>query len=184
MLRSLAAGLLLASSMASAETPFPIAIGGPYELVDQYGRERTQVDHEGRAQLVFFGYARCPSICTTALPLMADMTDTLEAEGLAVQPVLITVAPEQDTAEVMQEELSHLHDDFLGLSGDEAALQTAYDGFAIAFEPIFEDPEYGWIYAHSSFIHLLDADGTVLAVIPPILGQDRALEIARKHLAG
>ena len=174
--------LALAASPAWASDPFPISIGGAFELVDQYGTVRTEADPDGRHQLLFFGYARCPSICTAAMPMMADLTDALAAEGKDVLPVMVTVAPEQDSPEVMQEELSKLHAEFVGLTGSEAQLTQAYKAFSISREPLFEDPEYGWIYAHSSFIHLLDAEGQVKALIPPILDLDAALKIARNNL--
>ena len=38
-----------------AVTPFPIKLGGAYELTDQTGAKRAEADPEGRLQLVFFG---------------------------------------------------------------------------------------------------------------------------------
>lgn len=184
-LRALGAAVLLASGApAQANEPFPLALGGAYTLTDQYGRTRTQADPAGHAQLVFFGYINCPDICTAALPLMAGITDALAAEGITVTPVMITIAPDRDTVDSMGAPLAAIHPDYIGLTGDEAALAAAYEAFSVEITPLFEDPEYGWIYAHGSFIHLLDGEGELLTLIPPILGPEQAAGIARGYLGG
>ena len=48
---------------ALAGQPFPVALGGPFELTDHKGARRKLSDFEGRNPILFFGYARCESIC-------------------------------------------------------------------------------------------------------------------------
>ena len=181
-MRTLIAALCCAALPALGQSPFPVDIGGPFTLVDQFGQTRTESDPEGRAQLVFFGYANCLNICSAALPLMADVVDLLAEDGIAITHVMITVAPDQDRVETMGAPLADIHPDFIGLTGDTDALQAAYDAFAVEVTPLFEDPEYGWIYAHGSFVHLLDADGEMLTLLPPILDVGQAAGIARSYL--
>lgn len=173
----------LATSAAAEALPLPFDLGGPFALTNQFGETRTQADPDGRAQLLFFGYANCLNICSAALPLMADVVDALADEGMMVTPVMITVAPHQDQVDTMGAPLAEIHPDFIGLTGDEGALQIAYDAFSVEVEPLFEDPEYGWIYAHGSFVHLLDESGEILTLLPPILDVDRTTEIVRGYLA-
>lgn len=182
MLRAVFALLCAAALPAAAQSPFPVDIGGPYALTDQYGQTRTEADPKGHAQLVFFGYANCLNICSAALPLMAQVVDALGDEGVTITPVMITVAPDQDRVDTMGAPLADIHADFIGLTGDEAALQRAYDAFKVEVEPLFEDPEYGWIYAHGSFIHLLDGKGELLTLLPPILDVDKTAGIMRGYL--
>lgn len=179
-------GLLLAACLAApvrAETPFPVDLGGPYRLIDQHGHTRTEADPDGRAQLIFFGYANCLNICSAALPLMAEVARALEAEGVAVTPVLITVDPAQDTVETLDAPLAELHPRFVGLTGDEAALQVAYDAFNVEFERLFEDTEHGWILSHTGFIHVMDGAGELLTLLPPILDAGQMTAIVRKYVA-
>jgi protein SCO1/2 len=176
------AALLTCASVAAAEAPLPFDIGGEFELTNQYGERRTEADPDGHAQLLFFGYANCPNICSAALPDMAGVVDLLKEEGVKITPVMITVAPEQDQIETMGAPLGEIHPDFIGLTGDETELAVAYAAFSVEVEPIFQDPEYGWIYAHGSFIHLLDADGKTLTLFPPILGAEKSAEIVRRYL--
>lgn len=181
-MRALIAAFCVAALPAAGQSPFPVNIGGSFTLVDQFGQTRTEVDPQGRAQLVFFGYANCVNICSAALPLMADVVDVLARDRIEVTPVLITVDPDRDRVDTMGAPLARIHPDFIGLTGDQTALQEAYDAFSVEVTPLFEDPENGWIYAHGSFVHLLDASGEMLTLLPPILDVDRAAKIARGYL--
>ena len=163
--------------------PFPADLGGKFTLTDQSGGARTESDPDGALQLVFFGYAQCQAICTVALPRMAEITDIASEAGLKVTPVLITVDPARDTPEGMVEPLAELHPDMVGLTGTEEELAGVRKLFQIERKLVFEDPEYGPIYAHGSFIYLMDAEGELLTLIPPIISPDRGAEIVAKYAA-
>ncbi|MEM7523886.1 MAG: SCO family protein [Pseudomonadota bacterium] len=164
-----------------ATLPFPADLGGAFELTDQSGARRTEADPDGRLQLVFFGYAQCQAICTVALPRMAEITDIAAEAGLAVRPVLITVDPARDTPEGMVAPLAELHPEMVGLTGSEDELKAVRDLFQIERKLVFEDPEYGPIYAHGSFIYLMNPAGELLTLIPPIISPDRGAEIVAKY---
>ncbi|WP_294611062.1 SCO family protein [Roseovarius sp.] len=165
----------------AAVTPLPWDIGGPFALVDHTGGTRTQVEPDGKMQLLFFGYANCPGICSTALPMMAEVTDLLAARDIAVSPVLITIDPELDTVASMGPALAGISDDFVGLTGTPEALAVAYRAFQIRFTRIMDDPRHGPIYAHGSHIYLLDGAGKVLTLLPPVLSPDQAAGIVARY---
>jgi protein SCO1/2 len=163
-------------------TDLPFDLGGAYILTDQTGAPRSQASPDGRAQLVFFGYATCPAICSVAMPLMAELTDALQGAGYEVQPVMITVDPKRDTVANMGPALARLHPDFIGLTGTEEELDNVYSLFKVRHEKMFDDPEYGAVFSHGSHIYLLDGEGKVLTLFPPILGVSRVRDIVVKYL--
>ncbi len=161
----------------------PDLVGGPYALTNQYGERHTQIDPDGKPQLLFFGYASCLQICSSVLPQMADVADMVAADtGVAIRPVMITVDPKIDTVDSIGPALTQYHVDFIGLTGTEAELQVAYDAFSVEKEFLFEDIEYGPIYAHGSMMYLLDGEGEMLTLIPPILADEDILEIIKKYV--
>lgn len=188
MIRALALGLVLAAGSALPSTadtaPLPFDLGGPFELIDQTGRTRTEADPDGRHQLLFFGYANCREICSAALPLMADVADLVAAEGMGVSPVMITVDPVRDTVETLGPPLALIHPGLIGLTGSEAQLARAYDAFGIEIEEVFVDPEYGPVYAHGSFIYLLDPEGEFLTLLPPVLPPGELARIVAGYIEG
>lgn len=167
----------------AAADGFPAPVGGAFALVDQHGRARSERDPQGRMQLVFFGYASCQQICSVALPAMAEAAALAAEAGVALVPVLITVDPDRDSPAALAAALEPLHPDFLGLTGTEAALASARAAFGVAREVLFSDVT-GPIYAHGSFLYLLDPDGRVLSILPPILAPARIVAIAQARAPG
>ena len=182
-MKHIAVALTLLATPLGAQTPLPVDVGGPYALVNQYGKSRTQVDPDGLPQLLFFGYANCPGICTAALPLMTDVVDILAKDGIALRPVMITVDPARDTIENMGEALAKYHSGLIGLTGDADALAMAYTSFSVDHALAYEDPEYGPVYTHGSMIYLMDAKGEVLTLIPPVMDARLAAKVALKYVA-
>jgi protein SCO1/2 len=180
-MKSLALGLALIPAVAPAQG-LPFLVGGEFALTDHNGLLRTQADPDGHAQLLFFGYANCLQICSSVLPQMADIADELAKINHTVRPIMITVDPVIDTVETLGPALTAYHDDFVGLTGTEAALQVAYDAFSIEKEFLFNDPEYGPVYAHGSFMYLLDGDGMTLTLIPPVLSDEEIIAIISNYI--
>lgn len=183
MIRSTLFALALMTSPGWAGDGLPFDVGGPFTLVDQSGAERTQVDPGGNPQLLFFGYANCPGICATAMPMIADAVDALADDGLKVQPVMITIDPARDKVGNMSGPLLDLHPEFIGLTGSEAALAQAYKAFRVEKELAFVDPEIGAVYSHGSFVYLLDAKGEVLTLFPPILDANHVAGLIRGYVS-
>lgn len=162
--------------------PFPGRIGGAYHLVDQFGAPRDQRDPDGQPQLIFFGYAECKAICSTALPRMAEAVDLLAARGVTARPVLITVDPAHDTPETMRAALAALHPRFVGLTGDEPSLAAARAAFQVEAKQVAELPDGSPVFAHGTFVYLMDGQGGFLTLMPPILGPERMAEIAMNYV--
>lgn len=177
-------GKAVAAKTVAANTPgFPNIKGGDFRLVDHNGRERTSRDPDGRYQMIFFGYANCKAICAVALPRMVDAVDRLERHGIAVTPVLITVDAARDTVEALGPAVAKIHPRLVGLTGEEARLQEAYDAFQVEKKIVFEHPEHGPVYAHGSYVFLVGPDGTFKTLIPPVVGAERMAEIVEGYVA-
>lgn len=178
---ALVAALLALPVQAETPAPLPFDIGGPFALVDQRGEERTEKALVGQPSLLFFGYAECRSICTVALPRMAETVDLLQEAGVNVRPVLVTVDPVRDTPESLKTAAPLIHPRLLALTGSDDALAVARRAYRVESERIGEDIE-GPIYAHGSFVYLLDDRGRFLTLLPPVLGSERMAEIAARYL--
>ncbi|MEM8625240.1 MAG: SCO family protein [Pseudomonadota bacterium] len=183
MRRALAAAALVAGLplMATADG-FPLQIEPDFDLVSHEGERVTDESLKGTPVVLFFGYAGCESICDVALPRMAAAVDALGERGEDVLPLMITVDPEYDTQDALAEAMPRWHARFLGLTGSEAALAEARAAFQVEVSEVATDPLGRPIYAHGGFIYLIDAEGAVKSVLPPILGPDRIAALIEKHL--
>jgi protein SCO1/2 len=134
------------------------SVGGPFRLIDQDGRVRTDKDFRGRWVLAYFGYTYCPDVCPTTLAQMANTLRKLGPEAARVTPVFITVDPERDTPSVLKTYLASFGPRFVGLTGKPADIAKVAHAYRVYYA---KHPLGGGNYAvdHSSVIYLLDTDG-------------------------
>ncbi|MBR0708677.1 SCO family protein [Bradyrhizobium liaoningense] len=159
-------------------------VGGPFELIDQTGKPRSDRDFRGRLMLVYFGFTYCPDVCPTDLMAIGQALEQLGPDADAVQPVFITLDPERDTAEHLAEYVPLFHPRLLGLTGSLAAIGTAAEAYKVYFAKIPIGKEGGdYTVDHTSFIYLMDRDGKYLGFFPPGTSAERMVEIIRPRLA-
>lgn len=157
-------------------------IGGPFTLTDHHGKQRTDADFHGGFLLAFFGYASCQSICPVGLQRMTAALDALGAASHRVQPVLITVDPENDTPSVLAEQMPKLHPRLLGLTGTEEQLRKTMQAYQAESTQVSRDSDGKPVYAHGSYIYLMRPDGKFATLIPPVLGVDQMADILRRYV--
>lgn len=166
---------------ADDDLPLNIDIGPAFRLVDQAGNVRTRDNLiDGQLSILIFGYASCEGVCLLALPAMADAVALLQERGINAQPVLVTVDPERDTPDALATQLAPLHDGFVGLTGPTTALASVRRMFSVKANPAFED-EKGTVYQHGSYIFVIDAEGEVQSLLPPVLPPRQIADIAQKY---
>ena len=68
---------LPSGAAAGVPLPFPVDIGGPFELTDQDRRTRRDSDFHGGYAMIFFGYATCKGICPVGMRRMVEAIDLL-----------------------------------------------------------------------------------------------------------
>ncbi|WP_247530605.1 SCO family protein [Bradyrhizobium sp. 199] len=159
-------------------------VGGPFELIDQTGKVRSDRDFRGRLMLVYFGFTYCPDLCPTDLMAIGQALEQLGPDADAVQPVFITLDPERDTAEHLAEYVPLFHPRLLGLTGSPDAIGAASDAYKVYFAKIAIGKDgVDYTIDHTSFIYLMDADGKYLGFFPPGTSAERIVEIIRPRLA-
>ena len=154
---------------AAPSADFPFRIGGPFRLADHTGREVSDRDFLGAHLLVFFGYASCKSICPVALPAMAEALEILGADGARIQPLFITVDPENDTPEVLAAFAAKIHPRLIGLTGSPEALRAAAEAYRIESKKVGQAWTGGPVFSHGSYIYLMAPDGAFATLLPPVM---------------
>jgi protein SCO1 len=157
-------------------------IGGPFDLIDQNGRHRTDTEFRGKFLLLYFGYTYCPDICPTDLMAISSAIKLLGTAGNEVQPIFITVDPERDTVQQLADYVSSFHPRLIGLTGAASDIRKVALAYKVFYAKI--EAEHGEPYAidHTGFIYLVGRDGKYLGFFPPGTIPERMVEIISQQL--
>lgn len=146
------------------------AIGGPFTLTDQDGKQRSYSEFDGKYRIIYFGYTNCPDICTPDLQhLMAGLSQFEKANPeLAgkVQPLFITVDPQRDTPAILKQFVTAFHPRLIGLTGSEDQIAAAAKSFSVYYQKMEGSSPDAYLMSHSQTPFLMGPDGKPLALMP------------------
>ena len=159
-----------ARATATPETAaiIPSPIGDPQpapELVDLVNPDGTPfelTELEGSNVLVFFGYTRCPDVCPTTLGEIYGVFDTTPE----TQAVFISVDPERDTPEFLEEWTEYLHQNLHAVTGSPGAIRRAADNYGVKYARVETTSTAGYTMSHTADIYLIDEHGQLLLAYP------------------
>jgi protein SCO1/2 len=144
--------------------------GKSLDLPDTSGRLRHLADFRGKAVVLFFGFTHCPDVCPTTLADLAGVMKTLGADADRVQVVFVTVDPERDTPQDLDNYVHAFSPRFIALRGDPAATQRVAKEFKIYYEKRKQGDTY--TVDHSAQSYVLDPEGRLRLLVR----QDRLAE--------
>jgi protein SCO1/2 len=140
--------------------PFPPA--PEIDLIRSDGVRFRLSEQRGDIVLLFFGYTSCPDVCpTTTAELKVAVSKLDEKEASHVKVVLVTVDPERDTSERMQEYVNQFNESFIGLSGSMAELEEIWQGYGVFREVQNSGSAAGYLVDHTARVMLIDAAGNL-----------------------
>jgi protein SCO1/2 len=168
----------------AAQTVSASAIGGPFELVDQTGRTRTQADLVGKFSLIYFGFTYCPDACPTALLAMAEALDQLGPPLAAkIQPVFVSVDPERDTVAQMAAYIAAVDDRFWGLTGSPEQVAKAAKAYRVYYRKVTPPGTAEYLVDHTSLVYVMGPNGNYRAHFTHETPPERIAQILRPLLA-
>jgi cytochrome oxidase Cu insertion factor (SCO1/SenC/PrrC family) len=157
-------------------------IGGPFTLVDQDGKSRTDADFRGRLLLIYFGFTFCSDACPTELQSMAQAIDRLGPAGEAIQPLFITVDPQMDTPAALKSYVGLFHPRLIGLTGDPREIRKVALSYKVYYDKTDPTRRDGTQVDHSGAVYVVGRDGKYLGFAPPGTSADRLIALLRPYL--
>ena len=133
--------------------------GGDFRLTDHNGKPRTLADFRGKVVVMFFGYTQCPDVCPTTLSDMRQVMQKLGKDSDRLQILFVTVDPKRDTQELLSKYVPAFHPDFLGLFGDEAAINSVARDFKIVHQIQEGRTPESYTVAHTAASLVFDPQG-------------------------
>lgn len=139
--------------------PFPLAAEISLQKAD--GTTFKLSEQKGKVTLLFFGYTSCPDFCPTTLAEMKQVLDGLGDDVQKAQVLFITVDPQKDTSEKMQEYASRFHPSIIGLGGSQEELQWIWTSYGIFRAETNVETALGKVIDHTVRLYLIDLDGNL-----------------------
>lgn len=140
------------------------AYGGQFTLVDQHGGEITEAAFRGAPSAVFFGFTHCPEVCPTTLFELDGWLAQLGDEGKDIRAYFVTIDPERDTVELVDQYISNVSDRITGISGEPEKVFAMAKAFGIYWKKVeLEGGDY--TMDHTASILLLDRSGDFAGTI-------------------
>jgi protein SCO1/2 len=164
-----AAGVVLFSKPdmfrgTSYAEPYPVA---PEFQLQRQGNENFELSEtRGRIVALFFGYTFCPDICPTTMAELNQALGKLGDQADQVQVLFVTVDPERDTPERLQEYVNHFNSSFIGLSGSETELAKVWNDYGVFREVVEGTSAGGYIVNHTARVTLIDQQGNLRVSLP------------------
>lgn len=140
------------------------ALGGPFSLIDETGRQVSQADVITKPSLVYFGYTYCPDVCPIDAVRNSATIELLAEAGHDVGSLFISVDPARDTPEVLAEYTSYFDDVTLGLTGSDEDVARAAKAFRVYYARQGNEGDEDYLVAHSNFTYLVGSDAKVVEV--------------------
>ena len=120
-------GITRGPDSTAAQGPFGVS----FTLVSQNGQPITEKALRGRPSVVFFGYTNCPDVCPTTLFEMNDWLQKVDPDGSRLGAYFVTVDPERDTPQIMNEYVSNVSKRITGISGPPDQVLDMVKGFRV-----------------------------------------------------
>ena len=158
-------------------------IGGPFTLVDQTGRTRSDTDFRGKIVVLYFGYTYCPDICPTDLMSITRAIALLGEGGDNVQPIFVSVDPERDTPRQLADYVGSFSPRLVGLTGAPAQVRAVANAYKSYFEKVGDADDAGYLIDHSGVVYFLGRDGAYRGYAPPQTSPEKLAEILRRLLS-
>ena len=140
--------------------PYPVA--SEIDLTRSDGSRFRLSELRGDVVLVFFGYTACPDVCPTSLAELRQALSELNARDVErVKVVFVTVDPDRDSPERVQEYVAQFNPAFIGLSGSKTDLEKVWAEYGVYREIADEQSAAGYIVNHTARVSLVDQQGNL-----------------------
>ncbi|MBS3805387.1 MAG: SCO family protein [Oleiphilaceae bacterium] len=148
-----------------------------FELVNTDSKPVTAEDFAGQVRLMFFGFTSCPDICPATLSYLQkaikQMPEELQED---VTVLFVSVDPDRDTPEKMQQYTGFFGDNIAGLVAEEKPLRELAKRYRTTFGYGKPDSSGHYDVSHSNAIYVFDTEGKVRLLLRSELTSEQVTE--------
>lgn len=136
-------------------------LGGDFTLNSAAGPVSLS-DYKDQLKLVFFGYTHCPDVCPLTMANVKVAYKQLPEEILnQVQTIFISVDPERDTPEHLNEYVHFFDASFVGVTGSKAEVDKVVRQYGAFYRIDKSQDAENYSVSHSARVYLIGKDNQV-----------------------
>jgi protein SCO1 len=143
---------------------FPLKPAYDFRLNGSNAKEVRLDELRGKAVLFIFGFTHCPNVCPTSLTNLASVYEALTPdERRQVQIIFISVDPERDTPQILQQYVTSFDPAFIGLTGSKPVIDETVKAYGASYEIVAGTTNQPNDYSvnHSAYAYLISPSGTL-----------------------
>jgi len=132
-----------------------------FQLTSHLGETWDKESFKGTYSVVFFGFSNCPDICPTTLLDMQRIDKKLTTQNkTSPRFIFVSVDPDRDTPEVLNEYINFFNPEFHALTGDAPNILSITSQLGVAYKVAEHQPN-DLIYDvdHASALFIINPDG-------------------------
>ena len=170
-------------------------IGGDFDLTNHLGDKITNDSFNDYHRLVFFGFTNCPDLCPNTLNNVGTIIDEIDKKNKIV-PIFITVDPERDTVNKLNDYLKNFHPKIIGLTGTKEQIKNVKSNYKIFSKKIIDMKDMdekkddhhdshdhgGYSVDHTTIIYLMDKKGFYITHFSPESKNSEIINKLNKYL--
>ena len=137
-----------------------------FTLVGLDDRPVNLSDFTGKAVMLYFGYTFCPDVCPASMVELAKAMELLGKDAEKVQVIMISVDPERDTTEKLNEYVTHFDPSFIGITGRENEVEAVATMYGIFYEKHEGTAATGYLIDHTASVVTIDPYGYLRLIYP------------------
>ena len=108
-------------------------IDNSFNLISHNGEEVSIKSYLNKNKVFFFGFTHCPDVCPMGVSILSNVIDDIEerADIDDYKFIFVTVDPDRDTPNRLNDFLSNFNEKIVGLTGEYESLKPVWENFFV-----------------------------------------------------
>ena len=132
-------------------------------LFSHLGKIVNMKDFKDTPTLLFFGFTHCPEVCPTTLSNLLNNIELLEKNKKNYRVLFVTLDPERDTINILNDYLQNFNSSVIGLTGELNEINKFAKNWNIYWEKVSEGD--GYTINHTATVFMINKKGNFAGTI-------------------
>ena len=150
-------------------------INSTLNLVNHKNEKITKFNFVGNPSILFFGFTNCPDVCPTTLNDLSLLLDRLGDKGKNLKVYFVTLDPQRDTVDVLNDYIPYFGPQFIGVTGEEDKILNFVKNWGIYRKKNLTSKQ-DYLIDHTASVFLINSEGQFAGTIAYQEKSDVALD--------